>query len=149
MPLLPDRAEVARFARRFRVEGYELEDLIQEVYIALLENNRPSSHLWSLNKQMRKQPKTVMRRDDDDNVMRLVEDDSLHRVEENLDALVLLIAARSECDTLQDDWLLTQLLEGSGYKALCDEWKCSEDAAWQRVCRFRNKMYPRLYEEVK
>lgn len=145
---LPGRDEVARFARRYRVDGMDLEDLCQEVYLAILTGEDPDRHLRRLKKKTeRRKPRVSYRGSDYDDLMKLPDDNSLQRVCQNIDALIVLIAARQECKGLRDDWLLTQLLIGSGYRELCDEWKCSEDAAWQAVCRFRNEMYPKLYPQ--
>lgn len=142
---LPSRAEVARLARRHRIEGYELEDLIQEVYVALLEGYHPDTHLRRLGrKATRNKPRIVYRGSPDTWDCDLPSDDARTRTDGDLDALVLMIASEAESD---DGWLLERLSEGTDYRELCAEWHCSEDAAWQRVCRFRNRLYPRLYPE--
>lgn len=143
---LPSRAQAARLARRHRIEGYELEDLVQEVYLALLEGHNPVTHLKRLGrKATRNKPRIIYRGDDPEEWgCVLPDDDAQARAGGDIDSLILKIAAETESD---DGWLLQRLSEGTDYRELCAEWHCSEDAAWQRVSRFRNRLYPKLYPE--
>jgi len=148
---LPSRAELMSLVRRFRIDGYDINDLVQEAYLCLLDPESDHDifrHLRRLQRRSERRSVRVASKhisidgDCDD----LRDDNSRRRAGDNLDALVLLWAAESECGE-NDRLLLSLLAEGTGYRELCTLWHCNKTAARQRVWYLRNKLYPKLYPE--
>jgi hypothetical protein len=122
---LPAREDVRSLVRRYRIEGYELEDLCQEWYLALLSGDDPHKHMRRLQqKASRRVPKVVRFPEQEYDPTHLVLDDVKQRTREDLDALVLMIASEYECLTDAEDRLLKLL----------------------RVSRFRRELESRVYE---
>jgi hypothetical protein len=116
---LPDREDLASRVRRYRIEGYDLDDLVQEAYLCLLDpegDGDVEAHLNRLRKR-------VYRR-------------------------MLLIAAESECDNDADRWLLNSLATGSSYRDFELAWNCRKLTARKRVSRFRERLEKRVFQEA-
>lgn len=147
---LPDRAELAQLVRRFRIEGYELDDLVQEACLCLLDPDSDHDivrHLRRLQRQSFKRRKHVIASVSiDGDSQELKEDNTRLRLRDDLAALVLLWAAQSECEG-NDRLLLDMLSDGTSYAELCSFWHCNKTAAWKRISRFREELYPKLYPE--
>jgi hypothetical protein len=148
---LPGRDELRERVRYFKVESYEVEDLIQECYVCLLDPDSDGDiekHLRRLQNKRnnRRKFQAVVRRDNRVEFDELAGDDLVCRTQQDIEALTLLIAARSECDD-RDGETLELVAGGAGYRTLCREWKVNKVAARVRVLRFRKRLYPKLFEE--
>ncbi len=144
---LPDRAELAARVRRFRIEGYDLDDLTQEAYVALLDpegDGDIEAHLNRLRKRTYRRIVKVQRRALYHAELTL--DDTKARTSGDIDCRVLLIAAESECDNDADRWLLNSLATGSSYRDFERSWNCRNLTARKRVSRFRERLHQRVYE---
>jgi hypothetical protein len=144
---LPDRAELAARVRRYRIEGYELEDLIQEAYVSLLDpegDGDIDAHLNRLRKRTYRRIVKVARSAREQYELTL--DDTKARTSGDIDARVVMIAAESECDNDADRWLLNSLATGSSYRDFELAWNCRKLTARKRVSRFRERLYNRVYE---
>lgn len=156
---LPPRAYVEQFARRFRLDGYELDDVAQEIYLALLTDETGDSfeavasrHLGSLKRRaLRRQPMRLHQMpegvDDWDARYSLFEDDARSRSEGSLDALELMIAAEQECRNERDRELLKLLTAGHGYWSLTRELNISHGKARKRVSLLRRHLRGAILEE--
>jgi hypothetical protein len=146
---LPERQEVAARVRRFKIEGYEIDDLVQEYYLALLTDEDPIRHLRRLQRRLTRRkvkvdPKPAYYESEED---RLASDNEERRSRGNIDCLVLMTAARAECAGTRDAETLELLASGSSYRELCQDWNCTKSGAKKRVLRFRKRLFPKLYEE--
>jgi len=147
---LPGRAELAARVRRFRVEGYELDDLVQEAYVALLDpegDGNVEAHLNRLKKRNYKRIVKVERKFKA-RQMDLYLDNAKSRAEGDIDALVLLIGAEQECENNAERWLLNSLATGYSYRDFEQAWNCRPFIARKRVSRFRIKMKDRVLGET-
>ena len=146
---LPDRGELEKRVRHFRIEGYELDDLVQEAYLCLLHPESDGNierHLNRLKMRHYRRIVKVERRARRDYELYL--DDAKARASGDIDALALMIACESECDNNAERWLLNELATGSGYEDFCRAWNCRKAAAWKRISRFRAKLRERIPVET-
>lgn len=143
---LPDRTELSRYVRRFRIESFEVEDLVQEVYLALLSGDDPEQHLKRLSRRdYYRRGRRRLTRIPPALPVDLLDDDSKVRADGNIDALILMIAVESECD---DRELLRLLTAGVEYRDLCQRWRCNYSAAKKRLSRWRRDLWERLEGET-
>lgn len=150
-------------ARRFKIDCYEAEDLVQEAFLAVLtwaeavrgmkplaQDNPEAAilaHLRRIQKSTQRHnipnSRLVVRTEQCEDIP---EDDVKARTSGNYDALTLLWAAQSECNG-EEKKLLDLLVTGAGYRTLCAELRLNKGAARKRVERFRGRLYPLLFEE--
>jgi hypothetical protein len=138
---LPDRAELAARVRRFRIDGYELDDLVGEAYLCLLDpegDGDVEAHLNRLRKRTYRRIVKVQRRSLFQAELTL--DDTKARTTGDIDALVVLIAAESECRNESDRWILASLVSGSSWKDFERAWNCRTLTAKKRISRFRERL---------
>lgn len=151
---LPTRDELAARVRHYRIEGYELEDKIQEAYVCLLDpdsDHNIDRHMKRLQNRCNDRRRVVAKRLEREHTSGneddwLYGDDATARTSTDLDALTVLIAARSECDTAKDSETLGLLVGGATYGDLCREWSCRKLAARKRVSRFRKRIKVKVYQ---
>jgi hypothetical protein len=144
---LPDREDLASRVRRYRIEGYDLDDLVQEAYLCLLDpegDGDVEAHLNRLRKRVYRRIVKVNRHAIQHYELTL--DDTKARTSGDIDARVVMIAAESECDNDADRWLLNSLATGSSYRDFELAWNCRKLTARKRVSRFRERLYNRVYE---
>jgi DNA-directed RNA polymerase specialized sigma24 family protein len=161
------RPDLADLVRRYRVEGYDLEDLVQEAFVAFIPWIREmrecgwseqgtaretiERHVSSLKRRVkRKQAKLVQMHDgwaDWDEGISVLEDDVGARAGSSLGALELLIACQQECRNDRDRELLNLLIGGFGYWGITRELGLSYKRAAKQVLRLRQHLRPAILEE--
>ncbi len=152
---LPGRQELAERVRHYRIEGYELEDKIQEAYLCILDpdsDHNVERHMKRLQNRCNDRRRVVIKRLEREHTAGneddwLYGDNAAARTDTDLDALTVLIAARSECETAKDSETLELLVAGASYNDLCRDWKCWRGEAKMRVSRFRKRIQLKVYGE--
>jgi hypothetical protein len=157
---LPPRDVVEQFARRFHLDGYTLDDLAQEIYLALLTDETGDDD-WTVvagrglrslkRRSLRRQPSRLHQMpeggNDWDARYSLFEDDARSRSEGSIDALELLIAAEQECRNERDRELLKLMMAGHGYWGLTRELNVSHGKARKRVSLLRRHLRSKILED--
>lgn len=147
MTALPDRRELAAMVRRYRVEGYDLEDLIQEAYVCLLDpesDHDVHRHMRRLCKRSYRRKPQIARR------LGGVEEEmpgNEASAASDIDAAVLYIAARSECENDRERQILKLLSEGGQYGEVCRSLRYNYGRARKWVQRLRARLRWSLYPE--
>lgn len=159
-----DREATASLCHRVTIEGFEREDIIQEAFLAALtwaeavRSMQPLpqatpeaaifAHLQRCKRGLqRHNPRVMTARPNGGPEDELYDDNAVARSGGDIDALVLMLAARSECESERDQRLLELLAEGAGYRPLCQEFRCNKGAARDRVYNFRKRLGAKLYPE--
>jgi DNA-directed RNA polymerase specialized sigma24 family protein len=140
------------------MDGYELDDLAQEVYLALLTDDSEDDWPTIANRRLRTLKRRSLRRQPmrvhqippdpgEKDRYALFEDDAKSRSEGSLDALVLMIAAEQECRNERDRELLALMVQGLGYWGITRELNISHGKARKRVSLLRRHLREKIPEE--
>ncbi len=147
---LPDRQEVNRMARRWKIDGYETSDIEQEIYLCLLDPESDHDielHLRRLyRRETRRKPK-LHKTSYDFDLNELPENACGASTREDIPCAVLMIAVQSECETQENHRLVKLLAEGASYADVCQDLRCNQGAARSRVSRLRADLHPKLYPD--
>lgn len=161
------RPDLAELVRRFRIEGYEIEDLVQEAFVAFIPWIREvrecgwsesgsaretiERHIASLKRRVKRKQARLIQMGDGwaewDERISVLDDDVKARVGSSLNALALLIACEQECLTDRDRELLHLLIGGYGYWGITRELHINYDRARKQVSRLRSHLRATVLEE--
>jgi hypothetical protein len=145
---LPERQVVAEMARCWRIEGYEREDVIQEIYLALLLEEDVKRHLELLKKrEYRRKGREATRPLNEEDPAWLAVNDVRTLTGHDIPSLVLRLACEHECRNEKDRTLLRDITTGARYSDIAAGYNLNYDAARKRIVRFRKYLFPRIYEE--
>lgn len=161
------RPDLADLARRFKIDGYDIEDLVQEAFVAFIpwirevrEAGWPEEgtaretierHILSLRRRVqRRQARMIQMSDgwsDWDERISVLDDDVAARAGSSLDALTLLIGCQQECRNDRDRELFDLLVGGYGYWGITRELNISYKQAEKQVNRLRGHLRATVLEE--
>ncbi len=145
---LPDRQEVNRVARRWKIDGYETADIEQEIYLCLCDpegDHDIDLHLRRLyRRETRRKPK-LHKTSYDFDLNELPGREAASSIGEDIPCAALMIAVQSECETQEQHRLVKLLADGASYADVCQDLRCNQGAARSRVSRLRADLHPKLY----